>query len=137
MDESPSTGVEERAYGAVVRAGTVAGLGTLLVTFFVYVCGFAQPHVPLDRIVGLSRDDVRTYQTNTDAPQGWAWVRMLEYSDYLNYIGIAILGGTTLAAFLVIVPLFVRRRDWIYAAIAAIEICVLAVAASGLLGSGH
>ena len=42
----------------------------------------------------------------------------------------------TIVCYLVLVRGYSRQKDWIYAAIAVLEIVVLSVAASGILGAG-
>jgi len=39
--------------------------------------------------------------------------------------------------FVVLLPLYAARRDWIYGVIAVLEIAVLTLAASGVLTVGH
>jgi hypothetical protein len=56
--------------------------------------------------------------------------------DFLNYLGFAFLALMTIVCYLVLVRGYSRQKDWIYAAIAVLEIVVLSLAASGLLGAG-
>jgi hypothetical protein len=48
-----------------------------------------------------------------------------------------VLASTTFACYLRVIPLFFKKRDWFYAAVAVLEIIVLMLAASGVLRSGH
>jgi hypothetical protein len=57
--------------------------------------------------------------------------------DFLNFVGIAILGGITIICYLAIVPSLLRKRDFAYLAMALVEVLVLSLAASGLLVVGH
>ncbi len=47
------------------------------------------------------------------------------------------LSGVTIVCFIAIVPTLVRKRDFVYAAIAVVEVLVLVAAASGILAVGH
>ena len=56
--------------------------------------------------------------------------------DFLNYIGFTLLGAMTIICYLVLVRGYFRQKNWIFFTISVLEILVLSLAASGLLGSG-
>ena len=62
---------------------------------------------------------------------------MLGKGDFLNFIGIAILGGVTIICYLAIIPTLLRKKDKAYVAMAFLEVIVLSLAASGILAVGH
>jgi hypothetical protein len=62
---------------------------------------------------------------------------MVRYGDFLNFIGIAILAGVTLLCYVSILPLLLRKGDYIYAVLALLEVIVLLGAASGIISAGH
>ena len=62
---------------------------------------------------------------------------LLGMADYLNFIGIAFLAGVTIVCYVGVLPSFFRKKDWIYATIATLEVLVLALAASGIISIGH
>ena len=62
---------------------------------------------------------------------------MLGHGDFLNFMGIAVLAGVTILCYAALVPMLVKRKDPIYAALAILEVIVLALAASGILAAGH
>ena len=68
---------------------------------------------------------------------GWRWVYVLGMGDYLNFVGIALLALVTIVCYVGILPTLFRKKDWIYATIAVLEIVVLALAASGIVSVGH
>ena len=68
---------------------------------------------------------------------GWSWVLMLGHGDFVNFIGIAILAGVTIPCYIAIVPLLLKRKDFICAVLALLEVVVLVVAASGIIAVGH
>ncbi len=80
--------------------------------------------------------NVNDYLHHCDIKPGWAWLSLVNYGDFLNFIGIAILAGITIVCFLAIVPVLWRENDKLYAAFAVAEAVILGVAASGILGSG-
>lgn len=128
---------EQLAYARWLTWGVRLGLAALAASFVTYVFGLVPAQVPpaeLPHYWGLS---VTRYVAATGAPTGWHWLQHLDRSDVLNFVGVAILSGTTLACYLRMLPLFARRGTWLVAAICAAEIVVLAAAASGLLYSNH
>lgn len=108
----------------------------VLVLYFIYVLGVLKPYVPMNSIVTCWKMNVHDYLHHCDIKPGWAWLSLVSYGDFLNFIGIAILAGITIICFLAIVPVLWRENDKLYAAFAVAEAVILGVAASGILGSG-
>jgi hypothetical protein len=61
---------------------------------------------------------------------------LLAKGDFLNYIGFTLLGMMTLLCFIVLLRGYLRQKNWIFSIIAFLEILVLTLAASGILGTG-
>ncbi len=57
--------------------------------------------------------------------------------DYLNFVGIALLAAVTIVCYIGILPNLFRKKDWIYATIAVLEVLILVLAASGIVAVGH
>jgi hypothetical protein len=68
---------------------------------------------------------------------GWWWIEELIAGDCMCFLGIAVLSTVTIVCFLRITPVFLRGRDFAYAAMAAAEVAILVLAASGVLSVGH
>ena len=136
---------EQLLYARVLEIGTYIGLVILFITFGLYASGILAPAVPLDQVANYWNQGVNEYleAVNRDhlhlehPPTGWAWVGMVGKGDFLNFIGIAILGGITIICYLAIVPSLLRKKDFAYLAMAVLEVLVLSLAASGLLVVGH
>ena len=128
---------EQKVYARWLAAGVAIGFAALVASFFVYLTGIVPPGIPpeaLPRYWGLP---VHDYVKVTGAPTGWSWVRRLGEGDLLNFVGVAILGSTTLACFVRVLPMFVRSRERALAAICVVQVLVLAAAASGVVFSTH
>ena len=136
---------EQLLYAAILEVGVYLGLVVLLVTFALYASGAVAPSIPLDELPTYWQLGVHEYLETTNVRHlqhehlitGWAWISMVGKGDYLNFIGIALLAGVTIVCFLGIIPTLLRKHDRIYAAMAAIEVLVLTLAASGVLAVGH
>lgn len=136
---------EQRIYARILAIGMYTGLGLLLVTFALYVTGLMEPAVPIDQLSGYWQLSVGEYLDVINEAHvgreghltGWWWLEALARGDYLNFVGIAVLSGVTIVCFLGIIPTLIRNGDWVYLAIAILEVLVLVAAASGILAAGH
>jgi len=73
---------------------------------------------------------------NEKPPTGWAWLNLVGYADFLNFIPVALLAGVTIFCYGAIIPGLFRRKDKAYAIMAIAEVLILTLAASGLLSVG-
>jgi hypothetical protein len=127
---------EQVRYASILEKGMLLGLAILFVTYLLYVTGIAAPYLPPDTLAHYWGDGAARYLHEAEIPAGWGWVSMLRYGDFLNFVGIALLAGVTLICYACVLPSLWRRGDRVYAVLAVVQIAVLALAASGLLGSG-
>jgi hypothetical protein len=136
---------DQLIYAELLAKGMYLGLGILLVTFVIYMTGIMQPGIPISELPSLWTLNVHDYLETVnheflhrpEVVTGWGWVGLLGMSDYLNFVGIAVLSAVTIFCYIRILPNLFRKKDWIYAGIAALEVIVLALAASGLVAVGH
>jgi hypothetical protein len=144
-ENAQETQREQLLYARVLEIGMYLGLVVLFITFGLYVSGVVEPVVPLDQVSSYWHQGVHEYleTVNRDhlhmrhPPTGWAWVTMLGKGDFLNFVGVAMLGGITIVCYLAIVPVLLRKRDYAFVAMTLIEVLVLSLAASGVLVAGH
>lgn len=127
---------EQIIYANLLLMGMLAGIIILMVTYAIYLTGLLPSHVEMQLITANWGKGIHDYLEITHSPNGWGWVAFLLKGDFLNYIGFALLGLMTIICYLVLVRGFVRKKDWIFAVISVLEIIVLSLAASGILGGG-
>ena len=135
-DQALKPSREQLIYANLLIIGVWAGILILLTTYFIYLIGILPSHVEMALIPTVWGKGVAEYLEVTHSPHGWGWVSLLAKGDFLNYIGFAFLALMTIGCYLVLVRGYIRRKDWIFSAIAILEILVLSLAASGILGSG-
>ena len=136
---------EQMLYARILASGMYVGLGVLLLTFALYLTGVIPPAVPIKEISNYWTLPAHEYLEAINhgflhrehIVDGWSWVYVLNRGDYLNFVGIALLALVTIVCYLGILPTLLRNRDWIYAAIAVLEVLILALAASGMVAVGH
>jgi len=127
---------EQIIYANLLVIGVWAGIAILVATYAIYVTGILPAHVDMSVISKLWGKGVNEYLEITHSPHGWGWAALLSKGDFLNYLGFAFLALMTIVCYLVLVRGYSRQKDWLYAAIAVLEIVVLSLAASGILGAG-
>lgn len=132
-DASP----EQLRYARVLDAGMKGGLAILVAGFLAYVTGVVSPAVPLEELPRLWSLPLAEYLRSTGTSTGWAWIFELGKGDVLAFVGIAVLAGVSVPCLVVLAVAFARRRDRAYLAITLLVVCVLVLAASGVLTAGH
>jgi len=128
---------EKLACAKLLNIGTMVAFVLLVIFFAIYVTGTVKPHIPLAELPkywGLSLPD---YLEQTNYRAGWSWLNMLGKGDFLNFIAISLLPAITILCYIRIIPIFIRKHDTIYVVIAALEVVILVLAASGILVIGH
>ena len=134
--QPPKPSEEQIIYANLLLMGMVAGIVVMMITYVIYITGLLPSHVDMQSISANWGNGIHEYLENTHSPTGWGWVGLLLKGDFLNYVGFALLGLMTIFCYLVLVRGFFRKKDWIFLVISVLEIAVLSLAASGLLGSG-
>jgi hypothetical protein len=130
-------GPEQLRYASILEKGMLFGLLILLVTFAVYVFGIMGPYIQPDKMPEYWKLNVHDYLDKAHIEPGWAWLGMLKYGDFINFIGITILAGVTIICYLAIFPVLWQNNDKLYAFFALLEVLILSMAASGILAVGH
>ncbi len=127
---------EQILYANILNKGMLIGLLGLVVTFIIYASGMLSPKIPLAEVQNYWVMSVGDYLKNSGIHAGWAWLGNLGYGDMLNFLPIAFLSLLTIICYLAIIPGLLRKKDIPYVVLALIEVIVLVVAASGILGTG-
>ncbi len=128
---------EQLKYANMLLYCSWAGIGMLVITFLIYVSGIMNPLIPpqqMPQYWGLNSHD---YLVQTGSPYGWGWLSMVGHGDFINLVGIAFLALLTIIGYVfLLLPAYLRKKDFAYASIVVVEILVLVLAASGILAVG-
>jgi len=127
---------EQIIYANLLIIGVWVGIIILATTYAIYLTGALPSHIDISIIPSVWGKGVNEFLEITHSPHGWGWVPLLTKGDFLNYTGFVLLALMTIVCYLVLVRGYIRQKNWIFAVIAVLEIVVLSVAASGILGSG-
>jgi hypothetical protein len=129
--------LEALRYAYLLDWGARLGVVALIVSFAAYAFGLLTPHVPLEQLPTVWNLPVAAYLQQTATPTGWGWLALAHKGDLSGLIGISILAGCSLPPLMGLIPLYLKRRDYVYASISAVVVAVLVLAASGVLTGGH
>ena len=129
--------VEQFRYAAWLHWSTLAGFLMLIVTFVAYVFELLPGKIPLAQLPGVWNKPAEEYLKLTGMPKGWGWIGMLGHGDLASFLGIAVLSGCSIFCILAVMPVYAKRRDWIYLVLCALEIVILVLAASGEISGRH
>ncbi len=127
---------EQVLYAKILNIGMLIGLAGLVIAFIIYCTGILEPLIPLEKVQSYWILSVHEYLEESGIQAGWAWFGNLQFGDMLNFLPIAFLSLLTIVCYIAIIPGLIRKKDTSFVVIAVLEIIVLAVAASGILGTG-
>ncbi len=127
---------EQVLYAKILNIGMLIGLVGLVVAFIIYSTGILEPLIPLEKVQSYWILSVHEYLEQSGIQAGWAWFGKLQFGDMLNFLPIAFLSLLTIVCYIAILPGLIRKKDTAFVVIGVLEIIVLAVAASGILGTG-
>lgn len=127
---------EQIKYADILFYGCWGGLALMLVTYLLYVSGIMAPYIPLEVITKSWSVSAHEYLTQNNVPTGWGWTNLLNKGDFLNFLGIALLAGLTIIGYIPLIFAYLKKKDMPYAIIALLEVIVLCIAASGIVGGG-
>jgi glucose-6-phosphate-specific signal transduction histidine kinase len=77
------------------------------------------------------------FLAQTHSSTGWGWLQYLENGDTLALLGIALLGGVTLAGYLLLFVRFLGERKWRQWSMVVVEITLVVLVAANWIGAGH
>ena len=134
--QAPQTPPEQLTYANLLFYGSWGAIAILLITFAVYVSGIFESYIPINEVSQYWSMPVSQYVHEANIPIGWGWATLLGKGDFLNFIGIVLLAGMTIVCFIVVLPYYLKEKDIPYVVLIILEVLVLCLGASGLLGSG-
>ena len=128
---------EQQRYATWLSWGARSGLAILVVTFLAYVFGWLPARIALEQMPNVWNLSAHDYLQQTGAPTGWHWLTLTGQGDFAGLLGIAWLSGCSLLCLLAVMPIYAKRKDWVFVALCIIALLVQLLAASGILTAGH
>jgi hypothetical protein len=137
MTDHRQPATDQARYARLLALGTNTGLALLVVLFGIYVLGVVEPHVPHERLPDLWQLPADRFLEQVGIAPGWGWTAFIHRADILTLVGIATLAFSSVPCLLAVMPLYWASGERMLFAICAVELGVIALAASGLIGGGH
>lgn len=143
MSDDKSSGNESvfsemnRIFATIEQTGVRIGVTVTVIGFVLYTTGAVAPFLPINDLVKHWGGRVGDFLQITGLPTGWGWLGMLGHSDMLTLGGLILLSSVAIAAYFGLLVLLLRRRNHTYVVLVLLQLCVFALAASGILGGGH
>ena len=128
VDVSP----EQNRYASILLFCSWAGIIVMLITFLIYMGGLFNPLIKPSEMPHYWGLNVHQYLEATHGPSGWNWLRSINHSDYLNFIGLAFLGVVATLGYISLFINYLRKKDIPYVIMVCVEIIVIISAASGI-----
>jgi hypothetical protein len=128
---------EQLAYADALEVGLTIGRWFLAGTFMVYIFGLVPPKVALSRLTASWSLPAEEYSRLVGVGDGWGWIELVRYGDYMNLPAISFLASVTAICFLRLLPISLRNDDRLLSTILLLQVLVLFLAASGFLTIGH
>ncbi len=137
MSEQRNDSEAELRYASSLARGAATGFVVLALGFVAYVFGVIEPHVALEDLPSMWSGSASDYLAAAGIPAGWGWAGLLHKGDMLSLVGVALLSGCSAGALIALMPLYSRRREPLLVAVCALELLIMALAASNVLGPSH
>jgi hypothetical protein len=122
----------QHVYARWLEVGSRAIFVFAVLSLVLYATGLLAPAVPLENLPRLWSLPAAEYLRQAQLPGGWGWLRLVRFGDYLNVLPIALFSVLSLVCSARVVPAFARSGERTQAWLAALQVLVLLVAASGL-----
>jgi len=124
-------------YARWLDIGTRMSFAASLVAFLLYVSGAIPAYIPLEALPRYWGLPLGEFLRQTGAPSGWGWLRQLGGgAEYLNLACMALIGLVTLVCYVRVVPALLALGERLQAALAVLQVLVLAAAVSGVFAGG-
>jgi hypothetical protein len=120
VDVTPRDAPEQRIYGKVLSVSVLLGLALLFASFGAYLAGLFDTPVPVDRL-----------------PEIWSRPARPALADPFSLAPIGWLALCSCAGLAAALHVYARRGDRLYVVLCALQMMVLALAASGIFTLGH
>lgn len=137
MTETPVLSPDQQRYSRILAAGTHAGLAILVILFGLYMFGIVAPQVPHASLPELWRLPAGEFLALAGIADGWGWTAHVAHGDVLTLVGIATLAFCSVPCLIAVMPIYWASGQRALFGICALEVAVILMAASGLIGAAH
>ena len=126
-----------KIFASMETLGVRIGLAMVISAFFLYLTNILPPVIPIADLITRVGVDANIFTATNNIPVGWAWLRLMGHGDILSLGGIMLLLGSIFLAYLALIPLCLRRKDYIYLVLVIVQLGVFILAGGGWITAGH
>jgi hypothetical protein len=119
----------EQAFARWSWAGARLAFLWVAIAFALYVSGVLPARLPIAEVERRFHLPAAEFIAQTGAPRGWEWLGEMTRGDSLSLAGLVFSAAVMALAYLATLWVLLRRRDWLYAALVALQVAVFAYAA--------
>lgn len=112
---------------------TVIGLVFMAAAFILYTSAILPAEVPAADVRSYWHLDSDAYTAQTGTPVGWDFIKNLSSGDSLSFGSLAFMAVAIIVCMTIMIFVFVRKKNLLFACIALIQTTVLLLAASGII----
>jgi hypothetical protein len=124
-------------YATVLSWTSTLGIIFVITGYLVYVFQLLPSTVPPSEVALHWHLRAAELHKIVPVPSGWDWIYQLGRGDVLSYASVVYLSSVTMLCLAVIIPLFLKENDVIYAVMTLLQVLVLVFAAAGIVSGGH
>lgn len=135
-NETKKPSEEQIAFANTLDLLSKIGFIFLIVAFIIYISGVLPNAVALNDVPNLWHLSLDEYIAKTHVHTGWEWIKHVGKGDYLSYLSIALLAIVSIICFIVILPIYIKKKDMFYTFLVIIQIIILLLAASNIISVG-
>ena len=132
LKAQPDAFAAQARYARWLAWSTRLALALLLMAFVAYVAGLP-PQVSIERLPQLWDLPASKFLEQIGVPPGLSWAALILHGDMLVLGAIALLITSSILCLAAAMPLFWKRGEKMLVVLCALQIAVLALAASGAL----
>ncbi|MFQ5559501.1 MAG: hypothetical protein ACE5FU_02805 [Nitrospinota bacterium] len=125
---------EQKRYARVLDLSAKTGFLGVVLSYMIYLFRILPEKISSDEMQKIWSFGPEYYITVSGAGRESGWLGLVAYSDFLLFVPIIFLSSVTTWCYLSILPVFLKKREFLFAGICFAEILVFVFAAFG--GSG-
>ena len=118
------------------RYVTLIGFVIMAIAFLLYTTGLLPATVPAKEVGSYWHLESGTYATETATPVGWEFLANLSSGESLSFGSLGFMAVAIIVCLAIMIGVFFRKSNRLFALIAFLQTTVLVLAASGIV-VGH
>lgn len=120
-------------FADVLFSGSWYSLIILLITFGIYLSGSVEHSMSPEATPAHWHMSAGDFNQLANTPNNWGWLKQMAYGGYWVFAPVAILLSLAPICLMLILPIVLKQKDWLFTTVLLLLLGTLCLAASGLL----